>query len=205
MPLLNDPDVRARARQEIAKDRIERHSFSARTSKEILLSSSVSFSEARPFDMFLSHTIYDAEIILGVKATLEDLGYFTYVDWINDPKLDRSRVTPGTADILRQRMINSRSLLYIATANTDNSRWMPWECGYFDGLRSKVAVLPVVATSSDSFNGLEFLGLYPYCTKTRSYSGKELLYIHPNVYQCTTFDTWWKTRDSDIKWFDMRG
>jgi hypothetical protein len=37
---------------------------------------------------------------------------------------------------------------------------MPWELGYFDGLRERVAVLPVVKTQG-AYVGNEYLGLYP--------------------------------------------
>ena len=40
---------------------------------------------------------------------------------------------------------------------------MPWELGYFDGIRGKVAVCPI--TYSSSFEGREYLGLYPIMEK----------------------------------------
>jgi hypothetical protein len=39
---------------------------------------------------------------------------------------------------------------------------MPWELGYFDGLRGAVSVLPVAKNENEGFKGQEFLGLYPY-------------------------------------------
>lgn len=85
------------------------------------------------FDVFLSHAREDAEIVLGVVGLLELLGKTVYVDWISDVQLDRSRVTPLHADVLRSRMRSSASLLYLTTANSVQSVWMPWELGYFDG------------------------------------------------------------------------
>ncbi len=39
---------------------------------------------------------------------------------------------------------------------------MPWELGYFDGLRrGHVGILPIVQSPSAGFNGQEYLGLYP--------------------------------------------
>ena len=48
------------------------------------------------FDVFLSHSTRDAEIVLGVKALLEGMGKKVYVDWVTDHQLDRTRVTPPT-------------------------------------------------------------------------------------------------------------
>lgn len=53
------------------------------------------------FDIFLSHSIRDAELVLGVKVVLEDAGKSVYIDWIEDPALDRAQVTGKTADMLR--------------------------------------------------------------------------------------------------------
>lgn len=39
---------------------------------------------------------------------------------------------------------------------------MPWELGYFDGMRpAKVAIFPIVEASDSEFTGIEFVGLYP--------------------------------------------
>lgn len=53
------------------------------------------------FDVFPSHSSEDAQVIAGVQALLEADGLSVYVDWLEDPQLDRSRVTPATAELLR--------------------------------------------------------------------------------------------------------
>lgn len=45
------------------------------------------------FDIFLSHSIRDSELVLGVKVVLEDAGKSVYIDWIEDPALDRAQVS----------------------------------------------------------------------------------------------------------------
>jgi hypothetical protein len=117
--------------------------------------------QASKFDVFLSHAREDAEIVLGVVGLLELLGKTVYVDWISDVQLDRSKVTPLHASVLRSRMRSSASLLYLTTANSVQSIWMPWELGYFDGHKpGHVAILPVLENGM-CFEGQEFLGLYP--------------------------------------------
>lgn len=118
------------------------------------------------FDVFLSHSIRDEELVLGIVELLKEMGKKVYVDWIEDRQLSRSSVTPETAKTLRQRMNQSSRLLYLATDNASSSKWMPWELGYFDGLKSgKVAILPLVEYSFSSFKGQEYLGLYPALDK----------------------------------------
>lgn len=115
------------------------------------------------FDVFLSHSFKDAEIINGVKGFIEDQGLRVYVDWIEDPQADRSRVTAATADMLRERMNHCQSLLYASTDAATQSKWMPWELGYFDGKKpGRVGIVPILQQKGELFQGQEYLGLYPH-------------------------------------------
>lgn len=99
-------------------------------------------------------------MIAGLKLMIEDLGYSVYVDW-NDNALDPNEVSSDTAKILRERMKQCKSLLYAFSENASNSKWMPWELGYFDALKnSRVAVLPISQTAKYSYKGSEFIGVY---------------------------------------------
>jgi hypothetical protein len=122
MALFTESEVRARARQEKS-----RPANLYKSESRILTEALESLSEYKTYDIFLSHSSKDAELILGVKGILEDLGYSVYVDWIEDPQLDRGNVTKTTADILRERMKYSKSLFYVTTDNAEKSKWMPWE------------------------------------------------------------------------------
>lgn len=133
----------------------------------IVLKEETAVATARSsFDVFLSHSFKDAEIVLGVKRIFEELGFTAYVDWVEDSQLDRTKVSSATAELLRTRMRQSKTLIYVHSNNSPGSRWMPWELGFFDGFRTAVAVLPVAKNSSETFSGQEFLGLYPYIDGT---------------------------------------
>ena len=113
------------------------------------------------YDIFLSHASLDNEILAGVVVTLERAGNVVYVDWA-DPRLDRHRVTVATAAILRECMARSDMMLYAASPNASNSKWMPWELGYFDGLKpGRVGVLPLHPSTAPRGVGSEYLDLYP--------------------------------------------
>jgi len=149
-----------------ARDEVNR-SFRA-NSKAILKSLSESVYSHERFDIFLSHSLKDAELILGVKLILEKQGLKVYVDWQDDPQATRDNVTSETAELLRVRMKQSKSLIYIATSNSSDSKWMPWELGYFDGYSNgSVGILPLLEYSSSSFKGQEYLGLYPVIEKSK--------------------------------------
>lgn len=123
---------------------------------------------AGPYDIFLSHSFHDAELILGVRTILQRAGKRVYVDWIDDPELDRSRVSMRTAARLRERMLQCRSLIYAATKASTMSKWMPWELGYFDGHKGPeaVAIMPLVDHEGESL-GQEYLSLYPTVERSR--------------------------------------
>lgn len=131
---------------------------------ETLLNESKKFSKEQIYDIFLSHSYSDKTAILGLKFTLEEKGFSVYVDWIVDRQLVRENVTKENANVLRSRMANCKSLLYATSENATKSKWMPWELGYFDGLKKgKVAIVPISDSSNKpDFKGQEYLGLYPY-------------------------------------------
>lgn len=149
-------------------------SFQKRADAEsILLEQAKAFSSVKSYDIFLSHSSKDAVLILSLKQKLESFGFSVYVDWVDDPQLDRSKVNRSTAETLRLRMKACRGLLYASSHNATNSKWMPWEVGFFDGHKpERVAILPIVETSEKDkpFRGQEYLELYPYIDKDGTYS-----------------------------------
>jgi hypothetical protein len=145
------------------------------------------------FDIFLSHSREDAILIKGLRDELDDLGYKPYVDWIEDPHLDRSDVTTETAAVLRARMTQAKCLLFATSEAAKKSVWMPWELGYMDGYRtSRVAVAPMVEDyeARGEFKGQEYLGLYPYLDKTG-----DSLWIHKSSSQYVRFADWLAGKD----------
>lgn len=130
------------------------------------------------FDIFLSHSYNDKKIIPALKKELEKMGYTVYVDWITDSLLSRDEVNSKTAEILQIRMNQSKCLVYATSDNSKKSRWMPWELGYFDGIKTKmVGILPIKKENNnfqDDFQGEEYLGLYFYITIDKL--SKELLH-----------------------------
>ena len=153
MALLTETQVLGRARRRAGE--------LGRSAKDILTRETASPSQR--FDVFLSHSSAEPdEILLGIKLLLEDQGMSVYVDKYNDSDLGRREVTAATAAILRKRMRQSQSLLYVHSRHSTTSRWMPWELGFFDGLKGKVAIVPVTRETQYAFRGEEYLGLYPY-------------------------------------------
>jgi len=119
----------------------------------------------KSFDIFLCHSSKDKSEIKYLKAYLKDKGYNAYVDWIDDPQLDREDVSQITAITLQLRMQQSNKLFFVLSKNSSSSLWMPWELGYFSSKSSKnVYIYPIIDYNEaevKNFNGQEYLGLYP--------------------------------------------
>lgn len=153
MSTFTESRIRRRAQQKVG---------TSRTAKAVLTEEVATAKAKTSFDIFLSHSTADAEIILGVKGVLEDYGKSVYVDWLEDPQLDTSNVTPATAEVIRARMRQCESLVYVHSTNSGSSKWMPWELGFFDGFNGAVAILPVTKVEQYRYEGQEYLGIYPY-------------------------------------------
>ncbi len=180
MALFKRSDLKARA---------SRQGFTESLAKSEFIKNA---SEERDFDIFLSHSYLDAAEIKVLAADMKAMGFSVYVDWIEDPSLDRSKVTKKTAELLRQRMKRCKSLFYATSPNSPNSRWMSWELGYFDGFKNRVAIVPVVddtSTTADKFTGQEYLGLYPYVANGL-FGEKQTLWIHWDADVYVDFKSW---------------
>jgi len=135
------------------------------------------FTKRASYDVFLSHSYEDRQIILGVKRFIEGKGYSVFVDWIDEPLLNRNKVNKTTAAKLRSYMDISRCLIYAYSPNIGNSKWCPWELGYFDGKKGRAYVMPIVDDSSESYTGVEYVGLYPTVTEERARDQTMNLYV----------------------------
>lgn len=162
MAVLQESYIRNYAKSYIKKAK----QFSSNDSRDsiyklALLESVENFSGIDTYDIFLSHSFLDKELILGVKLLLEKYNFSVYIDWTEDPQLDRKNVTRRNVELIKERMKNSTSLVYVVTDNSANSKWMPWELGFMDGYTGRVAILPVT-NDNKGFKEHEYLNIYPY-------------------------------------------
>lgn len=113
------------------------------------------------FDIFLSHSSQDKELVVGAKHIIEQHGFSVYVDWIDDAQRNVV-VDRRLAERLRVRMRQCESLFYLHTPSASLSKWCPWELGFFDGLKTpekRVFIFPVI-DHGQSYKGQEYLDLY---------------------------------------------
>lgn len=103
---------------------LEHSQFSDRATK-ILYENTRLYSSKDKYDLFLSHSYLDKELIYSLIELFNESGYSVYVDWKVDTQLDRSKVNADTADLLRTRMQDCQGLAYVSTTNITQSKWCP--------------------------------------------------------------------------------
>lgn len=65
------------------------------------------------YDIFLSHSYLDKVQVLSLVKLFNKHHFSVYVDWIEDKQLSRNNVNVQTADLLRERMKQSKCLSYL--------------------------------------------------------------------------------------------
>lgn len=125
----------------------------------VFLESTVRFDASQKYDLFISHSFSDKELVSGLYELFQRAGYKVYIDWIEDQGLNRFLVTSETASTIKTRIKASKGMAYISTNNSSSSKWCPWELGVADGMKDRVCIFPIMYSS---FKGQEYLGLYPY-------------------------------------------
>ena len=82
------------------------------------------FSFESHYDIFISHSSLDKEIVCAIYDLLVRCGFNAYVDY-EDNELSPKNVTKETGIKLRQKLKMSTGLAYIATSNVTSSKWFP--------------------------------------------------------------------------------
>jgi len=117
-------------------------------------------SPGKTYDVFISHSSTDRIIAINFYEALKAMGIVSYIDWLEDSDVGRDSITSA----LRTAMNNSRVLIYLHTHNSRNSKWTPWEIGYFDSKKdpSRIGVAPLLDGQGNipRYDGQEYLKQY---------------------------------------------
>lgn len=92
---------------------------------------------------------------------LHNHGARVYIDEI-DPEMP-PYTSAETANLLKQRISQTKRFVLLTTENSKDSRWVPWELGIADGEKglSNIALFPASDKDyDDDWTSWEYLGLY---------------------------------------------
>lgn len=113
-------------------------------------------------DVFLSHSSADKDALPKVIGFLEKHGAKVYVDKADKELPQKTSAETGVK--LKERISQCPKFIVLVTANSKNSRWIPWELGIADEKKQlpNVALLPDVGNQANAeWSEQEYLGLYP--------------------------------------------
>ncbi|ARS53528.1 toll/interleukin-1 receptor domain-containing protein [Kushneria konosiri] len=108
---------------------------------------------------FLCHSHKDHELAKGLQVLMKENGWDLYIDW-EDSEMP-STPNKETANKIKTKIKITDWFLFLATSNSTQSRWCPWEIGFADSAKSYEKIL-IVPTEDDSgtWYGNEYLQLY---------------------------------------------
>jgi len=109
--------------------------------------------------IFLSHRHNDEKIVLAIKGYLYEQGIDVYIDWL-DPDMPKN-TNVETAKNLKERIKVAKRFILLATPNSVQSIWIPWELGLADGIKgmSNIAIMPIT-TDPYNWKEREYYGMY---------------------------------------------
>lgn len=143
--------------------------------------------------IFLSHSHTDKDVIEQAKIFFENLGISIYVDWA-DKTMPESTNGVTAQKIKNQIIIGNDKFVLLATNNAVASKWCNWEVGIADPFKlpnKKIALLPL-ADNSGTWNGNEYLQIYPRIEKNPRKSGGEGYYVWYPDGTWETLEDWLK-------------
>jgi hypothetical protein len=107
---------------------------------------------------FLSHSHRDERLALSLQGFLAQQGVHLYIDWQDStmPEIPNSE----TADKIRTKIRQCHYFLYLATENSKDSRWCPWELGFADGVKKHEKIYVIPTSNARGSYGTEYVDLY---------------------------------------------
>ena len=110
---------------------------------------------------FLSHSHKDSELAEKLETYLRECGWDIYIDW-KDTSLPG---TPSheTAVKIKEKIVEAEVFLYLATKNSSESKWCPWEIGFADPHKTweNLIIIPTEDACGEIY-GQEYLDLYNF-------------------------------------------
>lgn len=90
---------------------------------------------------------------------LRDADLDLYIDWQDETMPEKP--SRETAHRIRRRIASSDVSLYLASQNSANSKWCPWELGFADDKKGDPSILIVpTRDAAGGEHGNEYLHLY---------------------------------------------
>jgi hypothetical protein len=118
---------------------------------------------SKEYDLFVSHSHLDTSRVRDLVKQWQNWNHRIFADF-NDPKLveasRKQKMDSETSEHLRRAIGKCAVFIFIASANSAVSRWMPWELGLAHGMVGRVHLYLLDDTAPKAFRQREYLELY---------------------------------------------
>lgn len=123
----------------------------------IRLRDSHSVQNIKSFDLFISHSYKDKEIVSDVVRKANKHGLNCYVDWTADNDfLKRSLVSDYTKEVLKARMKQSKKLLFLSSVNSRESEWVAFELQYYQkDIQNEILMILIDGEDTHGFKRID--------------------------------------------------
>jgi metal-dependent hydrolase (beta-lactamase superfamily II) len=114
---------------------------------------------------FLCHSHKDKDLAKGLQVIFQENGLKLYIDWQDEKMPDQPDKI--TAERIKSKIKSLNLFIFLATKNSTESKWCPWEIGYADAAKFRNDII-IIATQDNSgnFYGNEYLRLYRQISET---------------------------------------
>lgn len=116
---------------------------------------------------YLSHSPGDLVLAEGLQVLMKDRGWNVYLDCGEEGFSEKA--SRETVERVRDRIRESDWFLFLATAESTNSRWKLWELGYAHGVKLFDSILVIPTKDQEGlWHGTELLQFYRHIDVTSS-------------------------------------
>ena len=121
------------------------------------LKDNASVQRIKKYDVFISHSYADKTIVTNIVREINNCGLNCYVDWTADNDfLKRSLVSGYTKEVLKERMRQSKRLLYLSSANSRQSPWVDFELQYYQKeVQNEILMIVLDGEDAHSYRKIE--------------------------------------------------
>ncbi len=138
--------------------------------------------------IFLSHSHTDKDVVEQAVTFFRTLGINIYVDWADETMPEKPN--GETAQKIKGQIVTNDKFILLATNSAVASKWCNWEVGIGDTYKlrnKKIALLPL-SDNSGTWNGNEYLQIYPRIEKGNSNPNDYYVWYPDNT--CELLTTW---------------
>jgi len=138
--------------------------------------------------IFLSHSHTDKDVVEQAVTFFRTLGINIYVDWADETMPEKPN--GETAQKIKGQIVINDKFILLATNSAVASKWWNWEVGIGDTYKlrnKKIALLPL-SDNSGTWNGNEYLQIYPRIEKGNSNPNDYYVWYPDNT--CELLTTW---------------